>query len=244
MTPAALSTPAQPYRARHFSRHRRYARSRGRCSSPGRSTPQIRTIPFAFSPSPSPGPSTGSSIVGATLSDVDEALQRLFQVMVTIGPLVILLTTGAGWLLAGAALGPVEDMRREAAAVSASEPGRRLPVPPTGDELARLATTLNAMLDRLQEAIERERRFVDSASHELRTPLATLRAEIDLALIRKREHTGARGFAAQRSGRCASPATVDRRPPGAGALAGRPTPGPSGQDASCAVDHQDCPICR
>ena len=132
-------------------------------------------------------PVHGVVIVGATLSDVDEALQRLFQVMVTIGPLVILLTTGAGWLLAGAALGPVEDMRREAAAVSASEPGRRLPVPQTGDELARLAMTLNAMLDRLQEAIERERWFVDSASHELRTPLATLRAEIDLALIRKRE---------------------------------------------------------
>ena len=132
-------------------------------------------------------PVHGVVIVGATLSDVDEALQRLFQVMVTIGPLVILLTTGAGWLLAGAALGPVEDMRREAAAVSALEPGRRLPVPPTGDELARLAMTLNAMLDRLQEAIERERWFVDSASHELRTPLATLRAEIDLALMRKRE---------------------------------------------------------
>jgi signal transduction histidine kinase len=126
-------------------------------------------------------------IVGATLSDVDEALQRLFQVIVTIGPLLILLMTGAGWLLAGAALSPVEEMRREAAAVSASEPGRRLPVPRTGDELARLATTLNSMLDRLQEAIERERRFVDSASHELRTPLATLRAEIDLALLRRRE---------------------------------------------------------
>ena len=53
--------------------------------------------------------------------------------------------------------------------------------------LNRLATTLNSMLDRLQEAIERERRFVDNASHELRTPLATLRAEIDLALVRRRE---------------------------------------------------------
>ena len=64
---------------------------------------------------------------------------------------------------------------------------RRLPVPRTGDELARLATTLNSMLDRLQEAMERERRFVDDASHELRTPLATLRAGIDLALTRQRE---------------------------------------------------------
>jgi signal transduction histidine kinase len=78
-------------------------------------------------------------------------------------------------------------MRREAAAVSSSEPRRRLPVPGTGDELARLATTLNSMLDRLQEALEREHQFVDDASHELRTPLATLRAEIDLALTRSRD---------------------------------------------------------
>jgi two-component system, OmpR family, sensor kinase len=107
-------------------------------------------------------------------------------VMATVGPAALLVTATAGWLLAKAALEPVEDMRREAAAISASEPARRLPVPVTGDELARLASTLNAMLDRLQEALERERRFVDDASHELRTPLATLRGEIELALARSR----------------------------------------------------------
>lgn len=131
-------------------------------------------------------PSHRVVVVGATLSDMHEALQRLFEVMLTIAPVAVALMAGAGWLLAGAALGPVEQMRQEAAAVSASDPGRRLPVPRTADELNRLATTLNSMLDRLQEAMERERRFVDDASHELRTPLATLRGEIDLALIGKR----------------------------------------------------------
>jgi signal transduction histidine kinase len=126
-------------------------------------------------------------VVGATLGDVIEAEQRLLLVFGTIGPLAVLITAAAAWLLAGAALRPVEQMRREAEAVSASEPLRRLPVPTTGDELARLATTLNSMLDRLQEALERERRFVDDASHELRTPLATLRGEIDLALTRQRD---------------------------------------------------------
>ncbi|MEP6637880.1 MAG: ATP-binding protein [Chloroflexota bacterium] len=126
-------------------------------------------------------------VVGATLGDVTEAQQRLLLVMGTLGPLAILIMAVAGWLLAGAALRPVEQMRREAAAVSASEPSRRLRVPSTRDELARLAGTLNTMLDRLQESLERERRFVDDASHELRTPLATLRAEIDLALTRKRD---------------------------------------------------------
>jgi signal transduction histidine kinase len=126
-------------------------------------------------------------VVGATLGDVTEATQQLLFGMATVGPLGLLVMTAAGWLLSGAALRPVEQMRREAAAVSASEPGRRLPVPGTGDELARLATTLNSMLDRLQEALEREHRFVDDASHELRTPLATLRAEIDLALTHSRD---------------------------------------------------------
>jgi signal transduction histidine kinase len=77
-------------------------------------------------------------------------------------------------------------MRREAAAISASEPDRRLPVGDKPDELARLGSTLNAMLDRLQESMERERAFLDRASHELRTPLTVLRMELDLALSRAR----------------------------------------------------------
>ncbi len=126
-------------------------------------------------------------VVGATLGDVIEARQQLLLVMGTIGLLAFLITAAGGWWLAGAALRPVEQMRREADAISASGPSQRLPVPGTGDELARLATTLNSMLERLQAALERERRFVDDASHELRTPLATLRGEIDLALIRRRD---------------------------------------------------------
>ena len=125
-------------------------------------------------------------VVGAILSDRREALYRLLVLFAIGGPAALIVTSAAGWLLAGAALRPVERMRREAAAISASEPERRLPVPPTGDELARLATTLNAMLGRLQEAIGRERRFVDDASHELRTPLGIVKAELDLTLSRAR----------------------------------------------------------
>jgi signal transduction histidine kinase len=77
-------------------------------------------------------------------------------------------------------------MRREAEAVSAAEPGRRLPLPPGDDEIVRLGTTLNTMLDRLEGALARERRFVSDASHELRTPLASLRTELELALRRPR----------------------------------------------------------
>lgn len=135
---------------------------------------------------PADAPASRLVVVGATLGDRNDALERLLVAMVTVGPAALVVTTGAGWLLAGSALWPVERMRREAAAISASDPARRLATPDTGDELARLASTLNTLLDRLQQALERERRFVDDASHELRSPLATLRAEIDLALARER----------------------------------------------------------
>jgi signal transduction histidine kinase len=84
--------------------------------------------------------------------------------------------------VATAALRPVEEMRRTATRISVDEPGARLPVPESKDELARLGSTLNALLARLEEALQRERRFVGDASHELRTPLAILRSQIDLAL--------------------------------------------------------------
>jgi signal transduction histidine kinase len=125
-------------------------------------------------------------LVGATLSDRQEALSRLFGLFAIGGAVALVITSAAGWFLAGAALRPVERMRAEASAISALEPDRRLPVPETQDELARLALTLNRMLDRLQEAMARERRFVNDASHELRTPLGVLKAELDLALSRAR----------------------------------------------------------
>lgn len=121
-------------------------------------------------------------VVGATLSNTDEALGRVVDTLAVAFPAALAACSLVGWLLAGAALRPVERMRREAAAITASDPGGRLPVPETDDTLARLATTLNATFDRLQVALERERRFVDDAGHELRTPLTVLKAEVDSAL--------------------------------------------------------------
>jgi signal transduction histidine kinase len=103
------------------------------------------------------------------------------------GPAALALACLSAWLLAGAALRPVERMRREAAAISVSGPGRRLPVPRTNDEVARLGQTLNSLLGRLQAAVDREQRLLDDASHELRTPLSILKAELDLTLSRERE---------------------------------------------------------
>jgi two-component system OmpR family sensor kinase len=153
-----------------------------------------------------PAPGDTVVVVGASLDDQREALARLAILLALGGPLVLILAAGVGWVVAGAGLRPVDRMRAEAAAISASEPGRRLPPSGTGDELARLGETLNGMLDRLEQALERERRFVDEASHELRTPLANLRTELDLALRRSRtrdELEGALRSAAEETDRLA-----------------------------------------
>jgi two-component system, OmpR family, sensor kinase len=121
-------------------------------------------------------------VVGATRENRAEALRNLRTELLIAGPVALLLATGLGYLLAGAGLRAVEAMRARAARISADRPGERLPVPPTGDELQRLGETLNAMLARLEDALERERGFVAEAGHELRTPLALLRAELDYAL--------------------------------------------------------------
>jgi two-component system OmpR family sensor kinase len=128
----------------------------------------------------------GTLIVGASLEERDEALNGLLGELFIIGPVALLLASLLGYGIGAAALRPVEAMRAEASAISAAEPGRRLPVPAARDEVGRLAETLNGMLERLQRALERERSFVANASHELRTPLALLKAELDLALRRPR----------------------------------------------------------
>lgn len=125
-------------------------------------------------------------VVGRSLEDVQDALAGVRTQLLIGGPVALLLASVAGYVVAGSALRPMERMRRQAAAISARHSGERLALTPAHDELRRLAQTLNAMLDRLESTLLRERRFIAEASHELRTPLALLRVELDLALARPR----------------------------------------------------------
>jgi len=125
-------------------------------------------------------------VVGATRANRTETLLSLRNAFLIGGPLALILASLAGYGLAGAALRPIEAMRRRAAAISASSLDDRLPVPPSGDEVSRLGETLNEMLRRIGDGLARERRFVADASHELRTPLALLKTELELALRRSR----------------------------------------------------------
>jgi two-component system OmpR family sensor kinase len=125
-------------------------------------------------------------VVGTSTEARDDSLGDLLQLLLIGEPAALLLASLAAYWVAAAALRPVEAMRVRAESISAAAPDERLPVPPTGDEIARLGETLNEMLARLGEAIEHERAFVTDASHELRTPLAILRTELELALAEGR----------------------------------------------------------
>jgi heavy metal sensor kinase len=125
-------------------------------------------------------------VVGATQGNRLETLATLRKEMLIGGPVLLVAAALGGYALSGAALRPVDLMRRRAEAITAQEPGQRLPLPAAKDELARLGMTLNDMLARLEAALDRERKFVADASHELRTPLSLLRTELELALRQPR----------------------------------------------------------
>jgi signal transduction histidine kinase len=120
-------------------------------------------------------------VVGTATRLRDDAVGRVAAGVLAGGALAVAVAGLGAWLLAGAVLRPVERMRRQSAEISAGDTGARLAVPATHDEVARLGTTMNALLERLQRALTRQRDFVADAGHELRTPLTILRAELELA---------------------------------------------------------------
>lgn len=121
-------------------------------------------------------------LVGRSTEIVKESTALVITVLVAGLPLLLLLVGVISWRVVGRTLAPVDSIRREVDAISASELHRRVPASATEDEIARLAGTMNRMLDRLESSHDRQRRFVSDASHELRSPVATIRQHAEVAL--------------------------------------------------------------
>ena len=118
--------------------------------------------------------------VGTPLDDVQDSVDTLLAGLMVAVPAASLLMAVVVALLVGRVLQPVEAIRRRVAGMSGSTLNQRVPEPKTQDEIARLARSMNEMLERVETADTRQRRFVADASHELRTPLARIRAQLEV----------------------------------------------------------------
>ncbi len=134
----------------------------------------------------------GDTIVGVVeIGRSQRGLEALLAQLRLIGligvGIALLLAAAGGYFLAGRALAPVDRITRAAERIGAADLSQRLAEPTMDDEFGRLVRAFNGMIERLDQAFQRQRRFTADASHELRTPLAVIRSETEVALGRSRD---------------------------------------------------------
>lgn len=130
------------------------------------------------------GPSANrvTVVAAAPTADLEASGRTLRTLLLVLFPLLLAVLAAIEWRVIGAALRPVEALRHGATQIDeTSSDTERLPVPPSGDEISALATTLNDMLDRVAGARRKQRSFVADAAHELRSPLASMRTQLEVA---------------------------------------------------------------
>lgn len=120
--------------------------------------------------------------LAAAADDVSDSVAVLRNSLLVAIPTAVVLLAMVVWWLVGRALQPVEAIRAEVASIDQRDLAKRVPVPETGDEISRLATTMNLMLDRIESGVVGLQRFVADASHELRSPLTRIRSELEVDL--------------------------------------------------------------
>jgi signal transduction histidine kinase len=160
-------------------------------TEPGASGYAVRTVghlesgegPFRVTVRRVPTPSGPLTVyVAASLASVASSTDSLIRLLLFGLPLLLVVVGVTTWVVVGRALRPVEAIRREVEVIGAQDLHRRVPEPRAGDEIGRLARTMNAMLARLEDSTERQRRFMADASHELRSPLTGIRSQLEVDL--------------------------------------------------------------
>jgi signal transduction histidine kinase len=125
----------------------------------------------------------GQTVIAARpVTEIQTSVATAGRVLLVGTPLLVVLLAAASWMIIGRTLRPIAALRRGAAEITHTARSRRLPVPESRDEVHSLATTLNDMLARLEEAERRQRALVSDAAHELRSPLASIRLQLEVAL--------------------------------------------------------------
>lgn len=124
---------------------------------------------------------TVTLIAASPLEEVTRSVNALARALWLAIPGLVIGVGLLAWWFVGRALRPVYAMRTALAEMSSASMHRRVPEPGTGDEVDELARTMNSLLDRLEYASERQRRFVSDASHELRSPVASIRTTVEVA---------------------------------------------------------------
>ncbi|MEK6256269.1 MAG: HAMP domain-containing protein, partial [Chloroflexota bacterium] len=122
-----------------------------------------------------------------TLELVEESLNRLLLIFLITLPIIVFVAGAGGYYLSGRALGPINHITSVAANISEDDLSARIDPPKTYDEVGRLAASFNSMLERIENAFQRERQFTADASHELRTPLSAILTIHNV--IRQKERT-------------------------------------------------------
>lgn len=144
---------------------------------------EIETYRFWYAAGPTPG-GTATVYVGNSLEAVSEASAALRRALWLGAPVVLALLGAVTWLVVGRAIGRLDRIRAEVDRISEADLRTRVTDDGVDDEVGRLAATMNAMLDRLNIAAQRQRDFVADISHDLQSPLAAQRVALEVALAR------------------------------------------------------------
>jgi heavy metal sensor kinase len=123
--------------------------------------------------------------VASPMNEAYEALERFRWMLLLAAPVLLIAASAGGYWLSSRALAPVDEISQAAQRISIENLADRLHVPQTGDELQRLTETLNAMLSRLEAAVNRMKQFTADASHELRAPVSLIRTTAEVAAQKK-----------------------------------------------------------